>query len=149
MPSLPVSWLDSTTASCSDIPSLGLSVAGEGGLHLRLQLPTLHRQGWLWLCRLLWQRRLVRSARGEAPSPRRPGRSHSNPLRRPSSTCVGMTHLALVLGESLSLIKRHWLQTSQAHFQPLPGTPRPEPGRILPPQLSGRLVRSVSLRGPG
>lgn len=101
----------------------GLSVAQEGSLHLCLQLPTLSKWGLLLLCCLLWQRLLVCSASWEALSPSRLGCFHYNslPLRMPSSTCVGMTHLALAVGESLSLMKRYWPRMPQAHFQPLPG----------------------------
>lgn len=41
--------------------------------------------------------------------------------RMPSSACVGMTHLALVIGKSLSLMKRHQTKSFPASFQSLPG----------------------------
>ena len=77
----------------------------------------LLRAGWFF-CSASWG----------ALSPGSLGYFHYNsvPLRMPSSACVGMTHLALVIGKSLSLMKRHWTRTSQPPFQPLPGLALPQ-----------------------
>lgn len=107
----------------------GLSVAREDSLHLCLWLPALQEQACCLLCCLLWQGLLTCSAGWDAKAPSRFSYSHNGslPLRTPYSPCVSMTHLELVLGQSLSLIKRHWLKMPQAHFQPLPREPVLQP----------------------
>lgn len=87
----------------------GLLVAWEGKLHSRLQLSTLCEPGLLLLCHLPWRWLLVCRADWEALSPSRFDyfQYNSLPLRMPSSTCVGVTHLAPALGKSLRLVKRH------------------------------------------
>ena len=105
-----------------------LPVAQEGSMHLRLSAAShLAQAGFLLLC-VCYGPGGFPEVPAEELSPGSLGYFHCNsvPLRMPSSACVGMTHLALVIGKSLSLMKRHWTRTSQPPLQPLPGSALPQ-----------------------
>lgn len=122
MASLPASWLDSTMASClENVVSGGCWWPGKAAYTRACSFPPCTSRA-CYCFAVRWGSGCLSAVPAEKLRLQRLGHFHYNPLplRRPSSACVGMTHLAFVLGKSLSLIKRHWLKTSQGHFQPLP-----------------------------
>lgn len=122
MDSLPASWLDSTMASClENVVAGGCPWPGKAAyIRVCSFSPCTGLPCHCFAVR--WGSGCLSAVPAEKLGLQRLGHFHSNPLplRMPSSACVRMTHLAFVLHQSLSLIKRHWLKTSQAHFQPLP-----------------------------